>query len=503
MVQLSRAVILVSLLAAFGCGPEGKEVSVDLKTDLLPGPEFDRALLYLNEEVVAEVSFSVGEFGATDAVRHGIRIADLEDVSIESHSLRVELQEEGRAVAARELRVEVSEDLALIVVITRDCREAMCPGDGSPQSISCLGGRCVPPECVTGYEESCPPPECFDDSECAGGAACAVPDCDSAVCFLIPDHSRCDVGEYCDPDEGCVPSGALGDGGIVDAGVDSGGDASQDAGLDAPADNPLCGMPCDPGVCATGAYDCSSGEPVCTVETYLVDVECRPSAGPCDAAEMCDGVSAECPVDERLGNETICRESAGVCDVEERCDGGDPGCPVDTYLVDVMCRAGGTCDVAELCAGDSPECPDDAFSPAGSACTGGSCNGSGSCIPSSGCTLGLTDPVVGNLVTSVADGHARCEAQFGAGWVWVDHHFDGAWSVACDWTAGRALGPGERGWAWIRDQNAECHETGALGMTWGHRSTGAGCHGTDSGSCDAYDGDTACTTSLPLICATR
>jgi hypothetical protein len=36
---------------------------------------------------------------------------------------------------------------------------------------------------------------------------------------------------------------------------------------------------------------------------------------------------------------TVCRASAGVCDVAEKCDGVSPACPVDVYLVSVRVRA--------------------------------------------------------------------------------------------------------------------------------------------------------------------
>jgi hypothetical protein len=49
--------------------------------------------------------------------------------------------------------------------------------------------------------------------------------------------------------------------------------------------------------------------------TYVSDVsqECRPSQGVCDAADFCDGVGKQCPVDAKEPVTTECRGSAGAC----------------------------------------------------------------------------------------------------------------------------------------------------------------------------------------------
>ncbi len=437
--------LFCSLFVLWGCadGDRTFEVSIDLKTDLLPGPEFDSAHIYLGRSLLGVVTFDRGEFGVGDSVRDGVRLIDVDDISADRHSLSVELHDVNGVVASREVSVLVDRDLALIVVITRDCREAMCPGDGSPRDVSCLGGRCVPPECVTGFEESCPPAECRMDTDCPLAAPCAVPRCDSAVCFLIPNHSLCDFGEYCDPNDGCLPEGEMeADAGMdasMDAGVDAMVDAAEDVAPDITEDvgpDPLCGLDCNPGPCAAGKYDCSGGSPVCVPETFYTR-ECRASTGPCDVAESCDGSTIACPVDGFAPRETACPE--------------------------------GSCDGAGACSGPA-------------------------------CVLAITGAVRGDSVTSVADGNARCRAQFGADWDWVDWHYQTDWFVMCDWQAGAELGVSDRAWVWIGDQVAECHETNDEGLTWGRTDDGAGCHAPVSGGCDPFIGDTACTTSLPILC---
>jgi len=96
-----------------------------------------------------------------------------------------------------------------------------------------------------------------------------------------------------------------------------------------------------------------------------MDTECRPAAGPCDVAEVCDGETKGCPDDVLAEAGTLCRASAGDCDVAEYCDGETTVCPADVVKpANTLCRASaGTCDVAEYCTGASGACPVDAFKP--------------------------------------------------------------------------------------------------------------------------------------------
>jgi alpha-tubulin suppressor-like RCC1 family protein len=135
------------------------------------------------------------------------------------------------------------------------------------------------------------------------------------------------------------------------------------------------GESCDGGDC------CNSD---CTFKTSAV--ECRASAGVCDLAESCTGLSATCPADAKSTAE--CRASAGVCDVAESCDGIGNSCPNDLFKSSsVECRtSAGECDVAESCTGSSATCPIDAFKPLSTVCTltppnaANHCNGLGACV---------------------------------------------------------------------------------------------------------------------------
>lgn len=128
---------------------------------------------------------------------------------------------------------------------------------------------------------------------------------------------------------------------------------------------------CTDGVCCNEACggntpDCrtcrqSEGAPsdgVCG--TTFNNIVCRPSAGPCDAEEVCNGVATTCPADQKY-KDTLCRIAAGPCDMEEFCDGTSVQCPADTKMASgTLCRPqADLCDKADTCNGTSIDCPDE------------------------------------------------------------------------------------------------------------------------------------------------
>ncbi|MFP2957869.1 hypothetical protein ACLEPN_08565 [Myxococcus sp. 1LA] len=92
-------------------------------------------------------------------------------------------------------------------------------------------------------------------------------------------------------------------------------------------------------VAAGGGVDGTCGPVRADAETV-----CRPAAGPCDAAETCDGVEVECPVDGFVAAGVECRPAAQVCDAMELCGGDSAQCPEDVLEVD-----GTPCDDASAC----------------------------------------------------------------------------------------------------------------------------------------------------------
>lgn len=87
---------------------------------------------------------------------------------------------------------------------------------------------------------------------------------------------------------------------------------------------------------------------------------CRSAAGPCDAPELCDGLSLDCPEADLKKLDEVCRPAVGTCDLSEICDGTSDECPADVFVAEgTLCRPiAGECDLPDFCTGDGPFCPD-------------------------------------------------------------------------------------------------------------------------------------------------
>ena len=212
----------------------------------------------------------------------------------------------------------------------------------------------------------------------------------------------------------------------------------------------------NPEACGNGGYACAvgcySGSHCTGVYAYAEDASdggtigtmCRELAGDCDVAEMCDGTSADCPVDAFAPSTTMCRESAGDCDIAEMCDGGSAVCPADEFVTaGTECRAGtGECDVAESCTGSDADCPEDTFQPEGTVCGDDSnsicdnpdtCDGLGSCQANNEPTTTLCRADAGECdVAEYCDGAGYCP----------DDGFEEPGTPCGDQTAGLCTGPG-------------------------------------------------------------
>jgi len=140
------------------------------------------------------------------------------------------------------------------------------------------------------------------------------------------------------------------------------------------------GEPCDDGnECTVGEVCNEAGE--CVGEAAPPDVlcddhlYCNGAPDVCDGAGVCGPMSMPpCPVGGCIAG---CDETADAC---------------RPAAAGTVCRpAAGACDVAELCDGASVTCPENAFAPAGapcddgSGCAGDTCNGAGACVPNTGC----------------------------------------------------------------------------------------------------------------------
>ncbi|MFN2377684.1 MAG: hypothetical protein ABR538_14190, partial [Candidatus Binatia bacterium] len=186
-------------------------------------------------------------------------------------------------------------------------------------------------------------------------------------------------------DNNCPADAKLGTGTLcrADAGLcDAGPEFCDGVGNNCPASTPEN----EGTLCRAAAGDCDIADVCDGVSSDCPDVKstdlCRASGGTCDPAEFCDGSANSCPAD--LKSTSICRASGGVCDVAESCDGTNNSCPADGKESSAtQCRpANGVCDAGpEFCTGTSNACPTDVPANAGSLCR----SSTGVCDPQEVC----------------------------------------------------------------------------------------------------------------------
>ncbi|WP_236519235.1 kelch repeat-containing protein [Sandaracinus amylolyticus] len=150
----------------------------------------------------------------------------------------------------------------------------------------------------------------------------------------------------------------------------------------------VAGTLCRPGAACDAAEVCDGVTAACPPDVLApAGIECRPAVGLCDAAEECTGTSADCPEDGFAPSGVECRAAADICDVTEHCTGTSAACPRDAFVsTGTECRAAtGVCDVAERCSGASAACPADVLAPNGTECraAAGPCDVAETCSGSS------------------------------------------------------------------------------------------------------------------------
>jgi hypothetical protein len=180
---------------------------------------------------------------------------------------------------------------------------------------------------------------------------------------------------------------------------------------------PCAGQPSGFG-CRASAGDCDVAEtcdgvsPLCPPDLKSTAV-CRPSAGACDVAESCNGVDNDCPADTLQPSGEVCRAPAGVCDLAEQCTGTSAQCPADAKSTAECRPSAGICDVAESCDGTNDDCPADDFQPSSFECR----TSAGVCDPAEQCT--------GTSATCPADAKSTAECRASAGICDVSESCDG------------------------------------------------------------------------------
>lgn len=341
----ARSPLVLLCLALVSCsgGSPATEANlrIDLRTDLLPGTEFDGVSAFIGFGDGTE-SISHVVLSRSDYVR-GVRLGDLDVVRGEV-SLRVVVYADGEPIIERPVTVNVQTSSVVTVVITRDCRGVMCPAPaGNSLAVACLGGRCEDPRCTPATPEFCLNEGCGSDAECDDG--CLIGSCVSGACIVSPDDASCSAGERCDVDLGCRVDDRRDAGmmdGSIDASFDAGLDAGTDAGLDAGSDaGPDAGF--DASTDAGGPDGGPDGGPLVDAGTDAGG----PDAGPTDAGPAFDA-NVMCG---------MLPTPAGPCDplLQTGCSDSQK-CQVTRTGYESMCARRGTALLNDSCAtGDCTE----------------------------------------------------------------------------------------------------------------------------------------------------
>ena len=310
----------------------------------------------------------------------------------------------------------------------------------SPQE-ACDDGNSAAGDCCVACQ-----PESFDTQCRAAAGACDVAErCEGrtacpadrfvngTVCRAIA--GPCDRAEQCDGTQAQCPSDAFVAAGVVCRAKDARNecDIADVCSGTAPACPPdrfqPIGTPCNnndtctagtdtcssAGVCVSGASTCNCNTPAecddrnpCTVDSCTnrrcehaagnAGTSCRPKAGECDIAEVCDGVLPFCPRDRVEMFGTLCRASMGDCDLPELCDGRSAACGADAKLAGDVCRRSlGVCDVEERCNGVDNGCPPNALRSNTTVCR----NGTSTCDPPEYCSGTATQCDVVNYFSPI------------------------------------------------------------------------------------------------------
>lgn len=314
--------LFVALSAlALGCGQSGFELSIDLKTDLVPGREMVGVRYELRQGEGYISGDEVLTLGGRDYFE-GVRIADVNGLDAGDYLLRVAaLGADGSTLQAQTIRVTIREDYGLTALLARECNGTVC----APDEV-CFGGACVDDACTPETPEFCGD-LCASDADCSGGTTspCSMMLCLDGACLTRLDDESCEAGAVCTLD-GC-------EGSMPDAGPDGGPDAGPDVLV--PVDTgPLL---CDP-------VDCDDDN-LCTDDT-CDEGFCRhdPNGVSCDDGFFCNGADTcgegSCSMHEGSPCAMFCNEATGLC---EACM-NDLDCGAPTVSTFGSCDYDSTCD---------------------------------------------------------------------------------------------------------------------------------------------------------------
>jgi len=351
-----RAWILGAVVAFAGCGADPLELSVDLRTDLVPGDAF----VSVQTELRGHGTRDLTAFRGARFV-DGVRVADFTELGAGVLDLQVTLFDPSRVeVASRALTVRLENSSVVTVVIAASCAGVTCPQVGdAPSLTTCSGGHCIDPTCSVGGDPGCsPPPACRSDADCASACEsgsvgrCAAGEC---LCQLpcVPVAETCNGG-----DDDCD--------GSVDEDFDLDGDFDNCGACGhvcvVPAATPACvGGACVVGACSAGRDDCDASASNGCETTLGTASDCRSCHDTCSGGTpLCMG-AAGCVSSCGTGM-TLCGgacvdldtsvSSCGACDRVCTTAHGTPQCTAGACRITSCDRLWDDCDAA---AGDGCE----------------------------------------------------------------------------------------------------------------------------------------------------
>jgi hypothetical protein len=290
--------------------------------------------------------------------------------------------------------------------------DGVCPGNkvkGPGTECRAAAAACDTAEVCSGASAECP-----SDSFKAAGTQCRAAEASAA----------CDVAEACTGASAACPADDVAAATVVCRQKNGPCDAEERC----TGNSKTC--PGDSFVPASAKLSCrpKSANPsdVCDVEDFCdgtsatcadsfvpanATTACRPSAGDCDIAEKCTGLSAQCPADVLRSGADVCRAvvAGNDCDLEERCSGVSAQCPVDKVkLTNTPCRESlGSCDLEDRCDGTSKVCQD-ARKPSTEVCR----SSKGICDIAEFCAGGVSCPADGFSTLKCAEESACVLASF-------------------------------------------------------------------------------------------
>ena len=182
-----RGALLLVALSVASCENGTPGLTIDLRTDLLPGEEFSVVVAEVSPTSDPSVVFREElRVDSDQDFQTGIRVFDRE-IPSGDYLVEARLVNGIEFVASRTVAVAVGESrFATTLSIQRTCAGIRCPRDTDDATATgCFDGRCVPPQCQDDALDMCGTPPCAADNDCPGASPCAPGLCANGVCFCV------------------------------------------------------------------------------------------------------------------------------------------------------------------------------------------------------------------------------------------------------------------------------------------------------------------------------